>query len=203
MAITFVCPKCGTSFKVPKERLPTSSARGSCKQCGVSLAIYPGGRISMVNVPSAPKSPPAAGKEPGWEFERPGVKGAFDRGPFTIQEVRERIFSEEIMESDLARVAGSEWAPARAYPILSTLFAEYLKALKERFGDRGHCGNHKDSLPICQCLHCGTYLCEECVKNEPVIEGGANRLICGLCEGETRMLPKRRIQRLLGGAKKR
>ncbi len=211
--VTFRCPSCGTSFSLPSERLPASGARGRCQRCGAALVVFPDGNLARAeeDTDSGPKSsaPPtqAAGAEaqptaePIWEVKKPDPNQDFDRGPFTIGQIREKILDGQLMENDLARVHDGEWAPVCSYPALGAHFSEALQLHRQQHGDEGHCAIHRETRPRWECEKCQNYLCQECVRNEPLIEGGAPHYLCRSCGGETRTIGKRKggLKGLVGG----
>ncbi len=209
--ITFRCPTCGAVFSLPAERIPDSGARGKCR-CGASLNVFPDGRAAAAEsdgpahskpAPEANPSgtPPAEPPAPIWRIRKPEPNQDFDPGPFTIDEIRKKILDGQLLENDLACVHDGEWAPARAYPALAALFSKALQQHRLKHGDEEHCAAHRDAKPRWQCEKCENYLCQECVRNEPLIEGGAPHYLCRACGGETRTLARSRggLKGLMGG----
>ena len=193
--VTFRCPACQTAFGVPAERITPTGAGGRCRACGASLSVFPDGRAMLraEDAPVAPDVPPQAPAAAGpdlaapriWEVRKREPDPDFPPGPFTATEVRDLIFREAVLEDDLARITEGDWAPARSYPALAALFAEYLQSLRTERGHARACALHPDRQPGWRCLKCHLYLCAECTRNEPIIAGGAPHYVCAHCGGET------------------
>jgi hypothetical protein len=177
------------------------------------LVVFPDGKLTRAQEDSGsgrkPSTPPtqASGAEakpaaePIWEVKKTDPNQDFDRGPFTIDQIREKILEGQLMENDLARVHDGEWAPVCSYPALGAHFSEALQLHRQQHGDEGHCAVHRETRPRWECEKCQNYLCQECVRNEPLIEGGAPHYLCRSCGGETRTIGKRKsgIKGLVGG----
>ncbi len=209
--IAFKCPACGGTFSLPQARIPDSGARGKCR-CGAALIVFSDGHAALAEgngpVPGEPspesprpETPPPEPPAPIWRVRKSDPDQDVDQGPFTIDQIREKVLDGQILEDDLACVHEGEWAPARAYPALATLFAEALQQHRQQHGDEEHCAVHRMTKPRWQCEKCQNYLCLECVRNEPLIEGGAPHYLCRACGGDTRPLNgnKGGLKGLLGG----
>ena len=208
--ITFRCPTCGAAFSLQSERIPASGARGKCR-CGASLIVFPDGRATAAGAigpapgkldeTSRPDAPPPEPPVPIWSIRKPEPDQDFNQGPFTLDQIREKILGGQLLENDLACVHDGEWAPARAYPALAALFSEALQRHRLQHGDEEHCAVHKEARPRWQCEKCENYLCQDCVRNEPLIEGGAPHYLCRACGGDTRPLARSKggIKGLVGG----
>ncbi len=176
------------------------------------MDVFPDGRAAAAGddgtVPgehgpetSRPEPPPPEPPAPIWRVRKPEPDQDFDQGPFTIEQIREKILDGQLLENDLACVHDGEWAPARAYPALAALFTEAIQQHRQQHGDEEHCAVHKEAKPRWQCEKCENYLCQECVRNEPLIEGGAPHYLCRACGGETRTLVRTKggLRGLVGG----
>ena len=190
---TFTCSSCRATFQVPAERIPATGARGRCKGCGVSLTIYPDGRaILLASAGPAPAASSAANSlldEPIWKVKLQDAQGNWEtRGPLKLADLRDLILEDKLVEADLVQVLEGDWTPSRGFPALGKFFAERLEQLRALHGDEGHCAHHQDVPPGWQCLKCTDYLCEQCVANRPLLEGGESRFLCLNCDFETRTL---------------
>jgi hypothetical protein len=110
------------------------------------------------------------------------------RGPLTLADIRELILDDHLVETDLVQAMEGDWNPARGFLALGKFFTERLEQLRAIHGDEEHCSHHKDVQPGWQCLKCNDYLCEQCVANRPLLEGGESRFLCLACDFETRTL---------------
>jgi predicted Zn finger-like uncharacterized protein len=194
---TFTCSSCKATFQVPAEKIPPTGARGRCKGCGMSLMIYPDGRAILVPTAPPPAAPPPAPPsaanplldEPIWKVKLQDAQGNWEtRGPLRLADLRNLILEDKLVEADLVQVLDGDWTPSRGFPALGKFFTERLEQLRALHGDEAHCAHHQDVQPGWQCLKCGDYLCEECVANRPLLEGGESRFLCLNCDFETRTL---------------
>lgn len=200
----FRCVACHGVFTVPSELIPKTGGRGKCTGCGAALVIYPDGRVTR---PSATPSPvpqergklPEIGDEPRWEV-RPAVpESPLLPGSYPLPEIRRLIKEGLLFEGDLARIPGTDWQPARAYPALMQIFLEVLQEEKERHGDEDHCHLHRDTAPGWRCPRCKDYLCRECVVNRPLLAGGADHFVCLACESELEPVKRKVLKGIVPG----
>ena len=142
--------------------------------------------------PSAPKRHHAdADGDDGFVWELMPTGGDVPGGRLTAARIRELILDEKLVEGDMIRPMGGDWAPARSYPAISALFSERIRLIKERYGDEEHCALHPDRVPGWKCNKCGNYLCQECVLNQPLVAGGADHYVCASCETETTVVKRK------------
>ena len=142
------CPHCGDSNQLRADRLPPSGARGSCGRCG-QVAVFNGSALvpesSDGATPANPlraETPPdddtpvhpldavaaaeesaAAGDE--WHLNT----AAGQRGPITLNEVKQAIRSDELSEQDHVYGPGqTDWIGAGEREELKRYFAIKAKA---------------------------------------------------------------------------
>ncbi|MGC8724647.1 MAG: zinc-ribbon domain-containing protein [Acidobacteriota bacterium] len=202
--VTFRCPSCGKSFTLPEGALPAQGARGRCTSCGAQLVVHPDGRAQLLGLPPPPKAAPGVeltgpAADFRWEVRSQRADGAATAGPHTLAELREMILTETLFEGDYARVEGGDWQPVRAYPALMGFFAELVELHRQRHGDEEHCAEHRDREPDWRCPRCKNYLCRDCVKNQPLIEGGSPRYLCAACGIEAEPLKRGSLRKMVPG----
>ena len=202
--VTFRCPSCGKSFALPEGALSAQGARGRCTSCGAQLMVYPGGQIQLLEAPARPAAAPSAeltgpAAQFQWEVRSQKPESAITTATHTLAELREMILTETLFEGDYARVEGGDWLPVRAYPALMGFFAELVELHRQRHGDEEHCAEHRDREPGWRCPRCKNYLCRDCVKNQPLIEGGAPRHLCAVCGTEAQPLKKGPLRKMVPG----
>jgi len=165
----------------------------------MALTVFPDGLVTVreKKAPKPAQSPPPE-ERILWQFKRGKGDKDFDGGPFPLSEVRERIFQDLIVESDYVSVEGADWAPARSYPVLVSIFEERVKALKASRGNISNCANHPGVKPEYFCPACMKHLCRDCVKDDPLLEG-ISRYVCSVCEVEVKTLSKINLKKLFGG----
>ena len=199
--VDFKCLSCGQVFQVPGEKIPPGGARGRCKGCGASLMIYPDGRALPVPpaipvtppagpaAPPVPTPPPPPADDPIWSVRTHDIQGNVEEHTsLRLADVRQMIMTDKLMEGDSVKVLDGDWTPGRAFPLLGKLFAARLEQFRHEHGDEEHCAHHHDAMPGWQCLKCQDYLCERCVGNRPLLEGGEERFLCLTCDFETRSI---------------
>jgi predicted Zn finger-like uncharacterized protein len=204
--LTFSCPSCARTFQVPESVIPPEGARGRCKGCGTSLTVFQDGHSEPVGAPTAAHDPspasappvyaPApAGPDPKlariWYLRLQDPKDLISPGPHCLEDLGQMISREEIVEEDQARLEGGAWMPMRAYPVFEAYWTERNLAHREKHGDEEHCAVHRDREPGWMCIKCKNFLCQDCVVNKPVIEGGAPRWVCDACDFDTKTLTKK------------
>jgi len=204
--LTFACPSCGRTFQVPESVIPPEGARGKCKGCGTALTLFVDGTAEITaghqapppaaQAPAPPPPPPVSqGPDPKqesvWYLRLQDPKALLGSGPYTLEQLGEFILREEVVEEDHARVEMGTWLPLRAYPALEPYWTDRNMRHREKHGDEEHCAVHRERTPGWMCLKCKNYLCQDCVVNRPVIEGGAPHWICDACEFETKVLPRK------------
>jgi len=202
--ILFQCPSCSQSFRVPSEKIPAQGGKGKCRECQTPLVIYPDGRIITAEdipaeaapaqaaepPPAAASPPPAASEDPIWEVKPLSKDSEVAPGPYSISQLGGLICEGEVDDDDLVRVMGGDFQPLRSYVALQPYIRKRVEKERTEHGDPQHCVYHPNIAPEWQCLKCGNYLCENCVINRPIIEGGKPRYLCKDCEAETRTLSK-------------
>lgn len=145
--------------------------------------------------PSPPPPPvteaPDPKQERTWHLRFLEPKVLLGPGPYTLEELGEFILHEEVAEGDLGRVGMGTWLPLSSYPALEPYWTERNINHRESHGDAKHCSVHRDREPGWLCPKCKSYLCENCVIDRPLIEGGAPRMLCDACEFEALVLPKK------------
>ncbi len=205
MATKIICPNCGMSLQIPRDKVPKEGAWGRCTACRHRLFIERGELSSSdenpeIHQPLEIDDPPEIGAPPAVQeaWSPPPADShelapvatdelSAEAGPLILKnttgtttqlernEIRQGILAGQILAYDLASDGNGHFEALQKHPFYGELFHRVSTRIKR------HCWNHPDNVSEKICVRCLRCYCTECIP--PPVKDGATHRKCWACDG--------------------
>jgi hypothetical protein len=183
--LQIICPNCGTSQKVPSDKVPEEGAWGTCAVCRHRIFVERQSAAQSAEEQPALSddtwAPPEPTLQPDKETRAPSTTPLYLKTPngetvhLPVKEIEKGIRLREILPWDLVSSDGQRFGQIQKYPEFDELFPEAPLAVQRQ------CWNHPEKVAEKLCARCQRCYCAECVP--PPTREGTSARSCWACGG--------------------